>query len=87
MKRLIIHETLTSIYSECPYCHAQNSENYSTNECNVCNNIIDLENEIVKKSKDVIECEKLGLSGPVHKNEKGIWEEWIDPYENKVVIE
>ena len=29
--------------------------------------------KVCKKSKDIIECEMLGLTGPVSKNEKGKW--------------
>ena len=57
-----------------------------TGECKVCHNIMDLVNEVVKKSKDVIECEKLGLKGAVHKNDKGQWEEWKDPYQINEVM-
>lgn len=84
MKGIIWHYSLTAVYTECPYCHAHNSEDSRTGECKNCHNIMDLENEVVKKSKDVIECEKLGLKGPVHKNDKGQWEEWVDPYSIKV---
>lgn len=86
MKSIIWHYSLTAIYTECPYCHSQNSENSRTGECKNCHEIMDFTNEVVKKSKDVIECEKLGLSGGVHKNEKGQWEEWQDPYKIKEII-
>ena len=76
MKSIIWHYSLTSIYTECPYCHSQNSENERTGECKNCHNIMDFGNEVVKKSKDVLECEKLGLQGAVHKNDKGQWEQW-----------
>lgn len=85
MKSIIWHISLSAVYTECPYCHAQNSENSRTGECKICHNIMDLANEVVKKSKDVLECEKLGLHGAVHKNEKGQWEEWKDPYANKEI--
>lgn len=81
MKGIIWHITLTSIYTECPYCKARNSENPRSGECNNCHEIMDLENEDVRKSKDVLECERLGLRGPVHLNEKGKYEEWKDPYQ------
>ena len=87
MKGIIWHYTLTSIYTECPYCHSQNSENERTGECKNCHNIMDFGNEVVKKSKDVLECEKLGLQGAVHKNDKGQWEQWVDPYSTKICIQ
>lgn len=74
-KPIIWHISLTSVYTECPYCHSHNSENPKTGECRQCHSIIDLANEVVKKSKDVIECEKLGLHGAVYKDEKGKWRE------------
>ena len=83
MKGIIWHYTLTSVYTECPYCHSKNSENKYTGECNICHNIMDLCNEVIKKSNDVSECEKLGLHGPVHKNDKGKWEQWVDSYSTK----
>ena len=86
MKGIIWHYTLNSIYTECPYCHSRNSENEHTGECKICHNIMDLGNKVVKKSKDVLECEKLGLQGAVHKNDKGQWEQWVDPYSTKICI-
>lgn len=72
-KPIIWHYSLTAIYTECPYCHSHNTEDARTGECRCCHNIIDLSNEVVKKSRDVIECEKLGLKGAVYKDEKGKW--------------
>lgn len=74
-KPIIWHYSLTAIYTECPYCHSHNSENERTGECKYCHNIMDLTNEVVKKSKDVIECEQLGLSGAVYRDDKGRWQE------------
>lgn len=72
-KSIIWHYSLSAIYTECPYCHAQNSENEHTGECRCCHNIMSFDNPVEKKSKDFIECEQLGLSGPVYKDEKGKW--------------
>jgi hypothetical protein len=41
----------------------------------------------IRKSKDLMEVEKLGLNGPVYKDEKGKWHEWQDPYAKKNVVE
>lgn len=89
LKRLIWHESLTAYYEECPYCHAQNSVSETwaiigvSKECKCCHNLIDVTECDVRQSKEVKECEKLGLHGPVHRNDKGQWEEWVDPYEIK----
>lgn len=72
-KPIIWHYSLTAIYTECPYCHSHNSENERTGECKVCHNFMEMGNPVKKKSRDVIECEKLGLKGAVYKDEKGNW--------------
>lgn len=86
MKSLIWHESLSAVYSECPYCHCHNTVDDYTGICRYCKNKSDTINIVERKSKDVIECERLGLHGPVHKNEKGQWEEWVDPYKVKEAI-
>lgn len=83
IKGLIWHYSLTSIYTECPYCKAVNSEDARRGICKCCGEVVDLVNVIEKKSKDVLECEAQGLQGPVHKNDKGKWEEWQDPYKTR----
>lgn len=72
-KPIIWHYSLTSIYTECPYCHSHNTENPRTGECKECHMVMDLTNEVVKKTKDVVECEKLMLRGPVYRDDKGQW--------------
>lgn len=73
MKDIIWHYSLTAVYTECPYCHSTNSEDSRTGVCKICNMTMKLDTPIVKKSKDYKEVEKLGLQGPVHKDEKGNW--------------
>lgn len=85
MKRLIYHQTLRGAYTQCPYCKYENPDSdymrarsglpYAKEPldvCPACGNQFDMDAE-VKKSKDVILCEELGLKGAVTKNEKGIW--------------
>ena len=61
------------------------SHNYITLEWND-KFIFCLDNEVVQKSKDVLDTEKLCLQGAVHKNDKGQWEQWVDPYSTKIRI-
>ena len=88
-KAPIYHISLTAIYCECPNCKNRNIgnikySNYSKtyyqifdDECPTCGQPLTWEDDeiekVCKKSKDIIECEKLGLTGPVSKNEKGKW--------------
>lgn len=83
IKRLIYSKSLTCYKTVCPYCHADNPDsrsrweirNLPTNICNCCGKKFDDVHLDVRKSKDYLECERLGLHGPVSKNEKGKWEE------------
>ena len=74
-KPLIYHMGLSAYYYECPYCKAQNKEQYSPEGtyCGVCGKYYD--GVIEKKSKEFIECEKqLGSGGgAVYKDDKGKW--------------
>lgn len=70
-KPIIWHLSLTSVFTECPYCGSENSE--KGNICTVCEQVLDVINPIYKKSKDFLECERLGLKGPVYRDEKGKW--------------
>ena len=88
-KAPIYHISLTSVYCECPNCKNRNIGNTKYNnysktyyqifedECPTCGQPLTWEDDeiekVCKKSKDIIECEKLGLTGPVSKNEKGKW--------------
>ena len=101
-KAPVYHISLTSCYCECPNCKNQNighsKYNYYTgnwyqvfeDECPECGQPLTWDDEeiekVCKKSKDVIECEKFGLQGAVHKNDKGQWEQWVDPYNAKICI-
>lgn len=79
-KAPIYHFSLTRIYCECPKCHNENIATYE-DECPECGQALTWEDEaidkVAKKTKDYIECERLGLHGPVRKNDKGKWEEVI----------
>lgn len=72
-KPLIWHISLTAVYTECPYCKSVNSDDTYRQSCTRCGGEFDTTREIEKKSKDVIECERLGLKGAVRKDEKGNW--------------
>lgn len=85
MKRLIYHQSLSRHYTQCPYCKYENTDSEYMRDlsglpyakapldiCPACGKQYDMECD-VKKSKDVIECEALGLTGAVKKDEKGIW--------------
>ena len=86
IKRLIYSKSLTCYKTVCPYCHADNPDSrllyehrkLPRNICNCCGKRFDDENLDIRKSSDFLECERLGLHGPVHKNEKGKWEEARD---------
>ena len=86
MKALIYHKSLSRHYTQCPYCRYENPDSSYGRElsglpyakepidtCPACGNKYDMENVVEKKTKDVIECEALGLKGVVTKNEKGKW--------------
>ena len=86
-KPLIYSKSLTWYRTICPWCHLDNPEDkekrsplYSRENvglpldiCPSCGNPYDMENMVIKKSKDYAECEALGLKGAVAKNEKGKW--------------
>ena len=86
-KPLIYSKSLSWYRTICPYCKMDNpdsedyrSELYSRENvglplevCPNCRNVYDMENMVIKKSKDYAECEALGLKGAVAKNEKGVW--------------
>ena len=92
-KAPIYHISLTSCYFECPKCknqnigsskfdyHAQCWYQVQEDECPECGQHLTWDDDeiekVAKKSKDVIECEKLGLTGAVRKNDKGKWEEVV----------
>jgi hypothetical protein len=87
IKRLIYHKSLNWYRTVCPYCGLDNpdieskrSALYSRENvglpldvCPSCRNVYDMENMVVKMSKDYAECKALGLKGAVKKNEKGAW--------------
>lgn len=87
VKSLIYSKSLSCHETVCPYCKLTNpdSENkrnalYSKENvglpldvCPNCGQKYDMENMEIKKSKDYMECEALGLKGAVVKNEKGKW--------------
>lgn len=87
IKRLIYRKSLNWCRTVCPYCGFDNPEDeykrsalYSRKNvglplevCPSCRNVYDLNNMVVKMSKDYEECEALGLKGAVTKNEKGVW--------------
>lgn len=76
IKPLHYYMSLTWFHTRCPYCGTDNPENgIAGNICKYCNKKFDAENMILHKSKDYIECEKLGLHGAVRKNIKNEWEE------------
>lgn len=98
IKPLIYSMSLTCFKTVCPYCRCDNPDERGyyvgaetnklpRNICRSCLKKFDDVNLEVRKSKDYEEVEKLGLQGPVHKDEKGKWHEWVDPYAKKVVIE
>lgn len=86
-KPLIYRKSLSCYETICPYCKCINPEDkekrsplYSRENvglpldiCPSCGNPYDMENMVIKKSKDYMECEALGLKGAVAKNEKGVW--------------
>ena len=87
-KKPLIHcKSFTWYKTVCPYCRLDNPDDegkrnalYSKENvglplevCPNCRNVYDMENMVVKKSKDYAECEALGLKGAVTKNEKGVW--------------
>ena len=91
IKKLIYSQSLTCYKTICPYCRCDNPEDrgfqYSEEErrlplnvCRCCRKKFDNVNLEIRKSKDLVEVEKLGLHGAVHKDEKGKWHEWQDPY-------
>ena len=74
-KRLIYSKSLTCYKTVCPYCKADNPDQLKQNICFYCGKEFDPDNLEIKKSKDLEECEALGLKGAVRKNSKGKWEE------------
>lgn len=86
---VIFHESLSSCWCECPACKntkgmirrkaGYNGEWYTETDaqCPECGQPLlwdwDLIDKKAKKSKDVIECEKLGLHGAVKKDGDGKW--------------
>jgi transposase-like protein len=97
IKPLIYSQSLTCYKTVCPYCHLDNPEDrgfqYSDEErrlpknvCRSCRKKFDDVNLDIRKSKDYLEVERLGLNGAVYKDEKGVWHEWKDPYEKKAVV-
>lgn len=83
IKPLIYSQSLTCYKTICPYCRCDNPEpdRPPRNICRFCGKKFDDVNMEIRKSKDLMEVERLGLSGAVHKDEKGKWHEWRDPYE------
>lgn len=88
IKPLIYKQSLSSRYTVCPFCKFENPDyeltrrfsglpyaNEPLDICPSCGRQYDMENVKVIKSKDVLECEALGLKGAVTKNEKGKWVE------------
>ena len=86
VKPLILHKSLTRIYTQCPYCKYENPDSDYGREysglpyakepldvCPACGKQYDMENLVVKKTKEVLECEALGLKGFVKKNKEGQW--------------
>ena len=86
MKALIYHKSLSRSYTQCPYCKYENPDSSYMREysglpyakepldiCPACGEQYDMQNFTEKKSKDVVECEALGLKGAVTRNEKGKW--------------
>ena len=74
-KPIVWHMSLTAIYTTCPYCKAENSNDKYTGLCEECGQQADMDHEVVKMSPDYKWCEDHGLHGPVRKNAKGEWEE------------
>lgn len=86
-KPLIYSKSLTWYKTVCPYCGFEGPEDkekrsvlYSRENiglplevCPNCRNVYDLENMVIKMSKDYAECEALGLKGAVKKDKKGKW--------------
>lgn len=83
IKPIIYRCSLTCRETVCPYCGITNPDVRrigvdkpgKINECKNCDMVYDIDHPIVRKSKDLLECEKLGLKGPVYKDEKGVWRE------------
>lgn len=87
IKRLIYRKSLNWYRTVCPYCGLDNPDDeykrsalYSKANvglplevCPSCRNVYDMENVVIKMSKDYAECKALGLKGAVTKNEKGAW--------------
>lgn len=74
-KKLIYSRSLTCYKLICPYCKAENPNKKQRNVCDYCGGVFDDVNLDIRTSKDLTECEALGLKGAVRKNEKGQWEE------------
>lgn len=72
-KKLIYSRSLSCYKFVCPYCKADNPNKTRRNFCDYCGKEFDDVNLEVKTSKDLAECEALGLKGAVRKDEKGKW--------------
>ena len=87
IKPLIYRKSLSCYETICPYCKCINPEDTEKRSplylkenvglplevCPSCGNVYDMENMVVKMTKDYAECQALGLKGAVAKNEKGKW--------------
>ena len=87
IKPLIYSMSLTCYKTICPYCKIDHPEDERGNICRSCGKKFDDVNLDVRKSKDYLEVERLGLHCAVSKDEKGVWHEWVDPYAKRSVIE
>ena len=72
-KRLIYSRSLTCYKTVCPYCKVDNPDREKHDTCYYCSGVFDDVNLDIRTSKDLAECEALGLKGAVKKDEKGRW--------------
>ena len=72
-KRLIYSRSLTCYKTVCPYCKVDNPDREKRDTCYHCGDVFDDVNLDIRTSKDLAECEALGLKGAVKKDEKGRW--------------
>lgn len=72
-KRLIYSRSLTWYRTICPYCKVDNPDREKHDTCYSCGGVFDNVNLDIRTSKDLAECEALGLKGAVRKDEKGKW--------------